>query len=336
MDSVLVYTGQDTVGDGLVKLPFLRDLRRRFPASRLSWCAGIGPCAYAGTLAPLVKGLLDEVIENPGLGRSPWQGFSPLRPLAGRRFDLVIDTQKAVLRSLAVRRIRHGMFLSAASGFRLSDRKPAPQIPRPRHLIDQLRGLLDLVLPAPSGSPLPPLVLPESLKELARALLPDGAVYVGISPGAGDKAKCWPLERFIALAKIEAESGRIPVLFLGPEEQAWMEQIREAVPEALIPESDPRAIAAGTGPLLVIALAGRLAAAVANDSGTGHMLAAGNAPLVSLFSKHDPKKYAPSADRLAIVDSKDFGGVDPALIPLEAVRDALAHLFRGGHSYRTA
>jgi ADP-heptose:LPS heptosyltransferase len=119
------------------------------------------------------------------------------------------------------------------------------------------------------------------------------------------------------------EQGRVPVFFLGPEERGLLDDIRAAVPGARFPEWDG---AGPRGPIFAIALAERLAAAVANDSGTGHMLAAGGAPLVSLFSKHDPVKYAPRARRLVIVDSKSFGGTDPARIPVDAVSRAVAKL----------
>jgi ADP-heptose:LPS heptosyltransferase len=75
-----------------------------------------------------------------------------------------------------------------------------------------------------------------------------------------------------------------------------------------------------------MALAARLKAAVANDSGTGHMLAVGGAPLVSIFAKHDPKKYAPGARLLEVVDAKDYGGVDASLVPIAAVEEALNRL----------
>jgi ADP-heptose:LPS heptosyltransferase len=119
------------------------------------------------------------------------------------------------------------------------------------------------------------------------------------------------------------EHGRVPVFFLGPQERGLLADIRAAVPGARFPEWEGRSPA---GPIFAIALAERLAAAVANDSGTGHMLAAGGVPLVSLFSKHDPVKYAPRARRLAIIDSKSFGGTDPALIPVNAVSRALSEL----------
>lgn len=324
--SVLVYTYEDTLGDGLVKLPFLRELRRRLPEARLTWCAGVGPTAYAGALRPLAAGLLDEAMGTAGIGVHAFELLGPARPLGGRRFDLVLDTQTVLLRSLCVRRVAHGLFISAAAGFRLSHRRPAPGVARPRHLVDGLIGLLDLAVPGDSGTAEAPLPIPETLRAAARGLLPEGPLYVGLAPGAGDKAKIWPLPGFIALARAQAAKGRVPVFFLGPDEQALLEPLKAEVPGARFPEWEGEA---ARGPVFAIALAERVGVAVANDSGAGHMLAAGGAALVSLFSKHDPAKYAPRASRLRIVDSKAYGGTDPALIPVSAVEEALEALIRG-------
>lgn len=324
--SLLVYTYADTVGDGLVKLPFLRDLRARFPATRITWCAGVGETSYGGALAPLTVGLLDEVIAAAGMGVGWGELLRFRRPINGRHFDVVIDTQRALMRTLCVRRLHHDLFISGTAGFRFSDLAPSPGPPRPRHLIDYLSGLLDLVAPRPQGGSEPALAIPDDYRAAARTALPDGPVYIGISPGAGDKAKIWPLDGFIAVAREQAARGRVPVFFLGPDESGWLADIRAAVPTARFPEWEG---AEAKGPIYAIALAERLTAAVANDSGTGHMLAAGGTALVSLFSKHDPGKYAPRAHRLAIVDSKSFGGVDPALIPVGDVMTALESLLVG-------
>ena len=82
------------------------------------------------------------------------------------------------------------------------------------------------------------------------------------------------------------------------------------------------------GPILVIALAKKIDVAIANDSGTGHMFAAAETKLISLFSKHNPIKYAPNAKELLIIDSKKWGGVDPNLIPLEEVEKSINKLLR--------
>ena len=64
--SVLVYVNGDLVGDGVMKLPFVRALRHAFPNAHITWLAGIWKSAYAHQLAPLVQGLIDEVIEEAG------------------------------------------------------------------------------------------------------------------------------------------------------------------------------------------------------------------------------------------------------------------------------
>jgi ADP-heptose:LPS heptosyltransferase len=76
--------------------------------------------------------------------------------------------------------------------------------------------------------------------------------------------------------------------------------------------------------MLTIALARRLSSAVANDSGTGHMLAAADIPLVSLFGPTPPAKFAPATPRLTVLRAQDFGGGDAMeSIPVQAVAAAL-------------
>ena len=58
-------------------------------------------------------------------------------------------------------------------------------------------------------------------------------------------------------------------------------------------------------------------------AGTGHMLAAGGAPLVSLFGPTSPAKFAPLAERLTVICAQEFGGSDMASIPVRAVAKAV-------------
>jgi len=113
----------DLLGDGLIKLPFLRALRAVFPRARITWLAGRGRTVFATTLAPLVVSLIDETVELAGIRGDEWLPYKPA-PLAGRRFDLVIDTQRRVRTTLALRRIDHRVFVSGALGWLLSDRRP--------------------------------------------------------------------------------------------------------------------------------------------------------------------------------------------------------------------
>jgi ADP-heptose:LPS heptosyltransferase len=315
--SVLVYVGIDAIGDGLIKLPFVRALRAAFPAARVTWLAGKGHTVFADTLAPVVAGLIDEVIDQAGIGSRPAELLR--RPLAGRRFDLVIDTQRRLLTTLILRRIRHRRFVSATAGWLFSDGRPASAA-RPASLIGQLMQLAEAAAgrPAEAGSPLPPM--PEAEAEAER-LLPAGPRYVGFAPGAGGKHKCWPLDRYIGLAARLKDA--VPVFLLGPAEAGeWAGTIRAALPDARLPLQDT----ARLSPMLTIALGRRLAAAVANDSGTGHMLGAADIPLVSLFGPTPPEKFAPHARRARVVRAQDFGSAAMDAIPVAAVEAALTEL----------
>jgi ADP-heptose:LPS heptosyltransferase len=314
---LLVYSGLELLGDGVMKLPFVAALRQRWPEARITWLAGKGKTIYAGALAELVRPWLDEVIEEAEIGSSPRELLR--RPLPQRRFDLVIDTQRRVLTTLILRRMRTRCFVSAAADFLLSDKRPPRGYQRPPRLIDQL---LDLLAIAGDRRVTPSFTLPigAAWREAAAAALPAGASYVGIAPGAGGQHKCWPRERFIALAREQQRRGRRVVMVLGPKERGWAAELRLALPEAIFPLQDARVPAEiAASPLYTLAVGERLAVAVANDSGAGHLLAASGCAMVSLFGPSGAAKFAPAARRLEIVAAQSFGGEDMAAIPLAAV-----------------
>ncbi len=323
--AVLVYVGSDLVGDGLIKLPFVRALRQTYPGTRITWLAGEGRSAFSGALAPLVEALIDEIVDEIPAGtrlvdllRSPLAGTV----LAGRRFDLILDTQRGLLSTLALRRIPHRLFVSATAGFLLSDRKPARPYHKPHSLA---RQLLDLVEVA-SGRPPPPfdpIQLDTRFERAADELLPPGPVYVGFAPGAGGRHKCWPRERFAELARRQHAHGRIPVFILGPEEAAWAAPLAQAVPGAAFPLQAPTAARFEDSPMLTITLAHRLAGSITNDSGTGHMLAIADRPLVFVFGPTSPEKFVPLHCAAEVVRAQEFGSSDMTAVPLEAVEAAL-------------
>jgi len=316
--TICVYVGLDLIGDGLMKLPFLRALRAAFPQARITWLAGKGPTVFARDLAGLATGLIDEVIENAAIGSRAGELIGA-RPLAGRRFDLVIDTQRRVLTTLILRRIAHGRFVSGAAGYWLSDRRSATSTEKPKAMIRQMLALVELASGRPAEIAAAPLMLDPEIQARARGLLPEGPRYIALAPGAGGRHKCWPLDRYIALAERLTARGAVPVFILGPGEAEWVAACRE-VAGAVLPLQQTAGPASAE---LTIALAGRCVAAVANDSGAGHLLAAADIKLVSLFGPTAPDKFAPMTRTLTILRAQDFGGEAMDAIPVEAVEAAL-------------
>ncbi|MEJ0071732.1 MAG: glycosyltransferase family 9 protein [Pseudomonadota bacterium] len=322
--TILVYVGAELIGDGFIKLPFIRALRAAFPDATITWLAGKDRTVYAHMLRPLVAGLLDHVIEAAGIGVRARELIGS-RPLAGQRFDLVIDTQSRVLTSLILRRVRHGVFISPAAKFRLSDRRPRPGYRKPKHLHYRLFDLIALAAGHAIAMPVP-APLPADVTADAVRLLPDGPIYIGFAPGAGNRFKCWPLDRYVDLAGRQIARGRVPVFILGPAETEWHAELAAALPGARFPNQDAPACGIATGPLLTLALAQRLAAAVANDGGGGHILAESGVPLVSLWGPTAVDKAYPMARRLKLVTAQMFGGDAMDLIPIDAVEAALETL----------
>ena len=323
--SILVYVGLDLMGDALMKMPFVRALREVYPRAQVTWLAGKGKTVFGGPLAPLVRGLIDEVIEDAGIGVR-WRELLH-RPLAGRHFDLVIDTQRRVPTTLILRRLDCDVFVSGAAGFALSSVRAPRGYRKPATMIRQMLDLIELASGTKIEQRIAPLFDRDSFAR-ASELLPDGSVYVGLVPGAGGRPKCWPRERFIEIGRRLVRAGRIPVVVLGPDEVPWHEELRAALPEARFPLQEESA--SDAGPLLTIALAARMAAAVSNDSGGGHLVAAGGVPLVSLWGPTVMEKAPPQTPTLIAILARDFGGTAMEAIPVEAVHAAVEALLARG------
>ena len=316
--SIGVYVGLDFVGDGLIKLPFIRSLRQVFPQAKITWIAGTHKSEFKRSLAPLVKGLLNEVIEEAEIGfigvneakfseriRDLKNFFYP--PLNKRKFDLLIDTQTHFLTSLIVRTIKHDYFLSGCASFFLSDIKPPSNFKRELNLSQRLVQLSEIAYGETITVPPPPLPLEKKYRDLAKAALPNSNNYIGFAPGAGDTRKCWDLKNFINVAKYFENKNRKAVFFLGPKEEKWLKIIKQKLKQPLFPEWGKFKQRNAKGPALVIALAERIKCALANDSGTAHMIDAGGAPIVKVFGRSLPGKYTGLTPGSITIDSRLFG-----------------------------
>ena len=319
--SIGVYVGLDFVGDGLIKLPFIRSLRQVFPSSKITWIAGTHKSEFNRTLAPLVKGLLDEVLEECDIGfigvseAKIYQRLNDLKnfiksPLQGRKFDLLIDTQTHFLTTLLVRTIQHKYFLSGCANFHLSDLKPPSNFKRELNLSQRLVQLSEIALGKRINVPPPPLPLESKYRNLAKRVLPKKNNYIGFAPGAGDTTKCWKLNNFIEVAKYFSNKNKIPVFFLGPKEEKWLKMIKKHVPHSVFPEWGKFKKKYAKGPAFVIALSERIKCALANDSGTAHMIDAGGAPIVKVFGRSLPGKYTGLTPGSITIDSRVFGSTD--------------------------
>ncbi len=312
--TILVHMSREPVnalGEVFMRLPFLRTLRDWAPEAKITIIPGLGGAPFWENLAfPLVADLADEIIRTE------------VPVPSQRRFDVVFDLEGDPLHSFHLRRLATRDFHTTALRGILN----LPHLPlyHGKHVARRYLGLLRQA----TGSPIPPpwpWPIPEAYRSAAADLLPAGPTYIGISPGAGTQltGKCWPIDRFASLASQQARLGRIPVIFLSSGEPGW-ETYFQNVSTARFPLAEQGSRPGGipADPVLTAALAERLHAAVANCSGTGHKLALGGAPLVTLFGPSNAAKFHPLARKSIHLHPPD-GGKDIAGIVPDTVIDAI-------------
>lgn len=327
--SLAIYSGGEIMGDAMAKLSMVRALRTALPRTRIVWIIQ-DSSLYDTTLRPLTEGAIDEFLYLP----SPDMHWKDLfgRPLFnGRTFDILLDTQTRTKRSFWLKRkIRHGVFITSALGGLFSDRRNRDHGASGKGMLNRLMGLGSLAAGTKLvAAPLDLNALPNWPKwdTAARDVLPDGPRYIGLVVGAGDPNKRWPLDRFVALSHRWATKGGTPVFILGPAESHLEAELRERVPNAVFPLSDPDL----KDPLMSIAVAKRLALTVANDSGGAHLMSSADQPMVWIFRKAVGRdKWAPPSQKITALAPQDFGGVGLEDIPLDAVDGAMNALLERG------
>jgi ADP-heptose:LPS heptosyltransferase len=324
---IAVLVDREGLGDALLKLPFLRALARGLPSQPVWWIA-THESAMAGPLRRLLPIELAEVREHAGLTEPAGEVAERLRALPP--FSLVFDTRTrfASVR-LARRFLRYDRFFCCLPGYLLSSARPPGRFSRPRHIGQRALSLVEAALGTrleDAGA----LACSEAASAMAHCLLPDGKTYVGLGIGSREVRKNWPLENYLALSLLLVESGMTPVLLLGPQERDRAEEIgRVAPPNTVLLDFTrfPGEVEPLDG---AIAIARRLAVVVANDSGQGHLFGAAGRPIVSLFGPTDPRRWAPFAPGLSVIRAQSFGGARMALIPPEAVLEAIRPLLAAG------
>ncbi len=274
-DTVLVLA-PNWLGDAVMALPAIRDLRAHFAGSRFA-------VAARGSVAMLFRAVpgVDEIVV-----------LEPDTPAARLRADIGV---------LLPNSFRAAWLLARAGvperwGYAADFRTPllTRSIRRPRvklHFGEYYQNLVR-ELGVATGPLTPELRLPGTRIETAGRLLRDAGwdarrPLVGVAPGAAfGHAKRWPRDRFAALAsRLRAALGAECVV-LGRSED------RDAA--AGIEGLD---LVGRTDLLMLMGVLGHCRAVVANDSGTLHLAAALGVPVTAIYGPTDERYSLPLSSR---------------------------------------
>ncbi len=252
-------------------------------------------------LAPLARmsGLFDEVLEDPR-ERSLSAYLAVRRMLRTRRFDRVYDLQAQTRTDLYFRLLFPGPWPEwsgtapgASHPDRYDGRRKVPVLERYTRQLAPLGILPDAV---------PDLSWLEA--DIGRFALPApfALLVPGSSPGRPDKR--WPIRRYAEVAAALAARGVTPVVVGTAIEAELAQSIAEICPRT-VDLTDRTSVPELGG------LARRAWAAVGNDTGPTHLIAAVGCPTVAVFSDASNPIHS-SGPRVVVHHRPEFAAMDSA------------------------
>jgi heptosyltransferase-1 len=287
-----------SLGDLVHTIPAVAALRSTFPAARIDWVVDRRWSPLIGLVT-----CIDQVIP---LDRSPRDVLALIARLRRARYTCALDLQgryrSAVLGWLSGAPLRIGRAAKAT-------REPGAAlfytervVPTGRHIVDMTVDLVVRAGAKPGAVPQFPLRVPaESLRNVHEKLAREGIYgpYVVISPGGGWKSKCWPPERFGALAAAINRSYHLPTIVnVAPSEEGMARDISRAAGPAKVP-----ALSFDIPELAALLSEARLV--VAGDTGPLHLAAALGTSVVGLFGPTDPERNGPLPRGMVVQAASD-------------------------------
>jgi heptosyltransferase-2 len=277
----VVVRAPNWLGDVVLSLAALRDLRRNLPAARIDVLA-------RPRVAPLYGAVeaIDAVHTSHGF-HADAERLAGRAPGSGPAYDLAVllpnSFGSALVAAVAGVRERWG-YATDGRGWLLTRAAPIPAGVRGRSQVYYYRAML-------AGAGLnASLRCPAAWRDAARPLLTDEAPFwIGVCPGAHfGGAKRWLPERFGAVAEAVHRRTGAGVLVLG---SAVERPVAEAVAAAT--RAPCRVLCGETSLEQLVGVLAQVRLLLTNDSGPMHVAAALGTPLVAVFGSTDWRETAP-------------------------------------------
>jgi ADP-heptose:LPS heptosyltransferase len=283
----------DRIGDVLMSLPALHDLRAAAPSARIRLAVG----RWSESLA---RGFpVDEVLvwSAPWVGR-PAEGAAGLpalvakaRALRGARLDLALDLQGDLRANVllwltgALRRVGYA---NTGGDYLLTDVVPLDETVS---WVEQNRRAVAVATGATQTRPRTVDPLTPADRTFAGEFLRESGLrgrrpLVGLHPSGGRKVKEWPLDRWREVAARLQTEQQAEVVVTGSEADRPLAR--------RLAEGLPRPVHDLTGRLDVrqsLSVLAHLQIFLSSDTGPMHLACAVGTPTVSVFGPSDPVRY---------------------------------------------
>ena len=318
------------IGNALMAVPMIRQLKRKLPAAHITILARI---PAMGQVFERLDEVDQVVLMDKGSAGMAASMFRTARlvlpnvviiPFPSNRWEYMAlayasGAKKKILHSYPVGRLKALGIL------------PAQRIPAIKGIHDVVQNLNLLRLlgvePEPAESPI--FRLTDADRAAAATMvgdagLPEDARPIAIHAGSAKtvlaQAKRWPAENYAALIdRLIGEFGLRILLLEGPDERGVADEITRHIPRSpvkVLPLSGPLAHAG--------AVLERSQLYIGTDSGLAHLAAAVGTPPITLFAPADPDRVCPFGHRHLVVQPPC--DCCPCLLyPWQATKPTLRH-----------
>lgn len=291
------------MGDVLHAMPAVAALRKACPAARIGWVierrwsellvgGNEGAAATIGTrpLVDAVHTVDTRAWRKRLLLAGTWREIArSVGSIRSTKYEIAVDFQGAIKSALPAR------FSGAKTIYGFAEPKESAATlwygkkirATAAHVIDQNLQLASAVVNRTLDAETTELPRSHKAEEWCEQILQERGLthFALLNPGSGWGAKCWPAERYAAVAKRLGGAGLRSLVNFGPGEESLAETIARASGRAAEPVSCDLAE--------LIAITRRAALFVGGDTGPMHLAATLKVPTVALFGPTDPARNGP-------------------------------------------
>ncbi len=271
------------LGDVVRTVPCAVTLRRAHPEATIDWLVHED---YADAIRhhPALSGVIAfprrrfaAVWRHPAVLR---EFFAWARDLADRQYDLAIDFQALARSGLFtwLSHARHRLGFDHTRELAWLGYNRTHLINPDLHTVDHMLALLRADGYETSDDMA--LHLADEHHQWAAAEQPDP--YICIAPTAKWRCKCWPIDRYVEIARRLQARGKKVIALAAPQEHSHIQPLLDFGVEC--PETDVAQLCA---------LIARCDLLICNDSAPLHIAVGFDRPIVTLFGPTDPAKVGP-------------------------------------------
>ncbi|HOC03460.1 MAG TPA: glycosyltransferase family 9 protein [Candidatus Ratteibacteria bacterium] len=292
--SIMVFIGESHYGDFMLSMPFFQALKEMFPGSKIIFVGHrLKGLEKFSDILPFVDIYYELRMRKKREVVKKW--FSLFCLCLKENVNFLIDTQRYSIINLILAFLPVRYRLGYGTKCFFSNWKFSERGRKDIHDIFQLLALCR-VLGKKDVKTYVDIKFPREYEEKASKILSPSGDWVCIFPGASEKVKCWPSERFSSVADALYKYG-YSILLLGSfkEKKLLMSIAEKMTHKPTVPVLIDDEF--GKNPVYAALFCSKSKLCISNESGGLHFAGLVNTPIIGIFGLKNPVKWGPLSPR---------------------------------------